>query len=153
MPKQFTKDQVRDFMRSVGIMSASINAEPYPIATILLFAIDDDFTLYFATHIETAKSRALQAHPKFSYSIWEHHKMLVQASGEATRITEYEEVERTLEKLAMSAASIEDFWPPVLQLDPDEYIIFKIKTTQMQVIPLEFDTISSDQMSIQKIQL
>ncbi|MBP9690631.1 pyridoxamine 5'-phosphate oxidase family protein [Candidatus Woesebacteria bacterium] len=153
MSKKYTNDQIRNFMRSIGIMSASINAEPFPIATILLFALDDDFTLYFATHLLSSKSKALQAHPKFSFSVWEHHKMLVQGSGVATQITEYEEIERTLEKLAMSAVNIENFWPPVLQLDPDEYIIFKIKTTQMQVIPLESDTISSDQMSIQKVQL
>lgn len=151
--KNITKAHVKDFMKSVGIMSIAINHHEYPISSIVLFAVDDDFTLYFATHANTNKARALQSDPKLSFSIWEQHNLLIQGSGDVEILSDAEEINGVLDKLAKSAISIKDFWPPILQLEPDFYAVFKITPKQMQAIPLEYDTISADQMEVHEIDL
>lgn len=151
--KTITKDHVKDFMKSVGIMSVAVNDTPYPISSVLLFALDDQMNIYFATHANTHKAQALSREPRISFSVWEQHHLLVQGSGNVHKITDEQEVSEALDLLANSAISIEDFWPPVLQLEPDIYAVFKITPTQMQAIPLEYDTMSSEEMKIYPIEL
>ncbi len=130
------KQKVLEFMRSESIMSVAINSSDRPVSTILLFAIDDDFTVYFATHKSTQKAKALSVDNKISLSVWGHKKMLVQASGVAEEITDGDELENTLDKLAMATDVVEDFWPPILQAKGDDYVAYRIKLDMLRILDL-----------------
>lgn len=72
--------------------------------------------------------------------------MLIQAIGQASLITDIAEQDLTLEALASASAELDDFWPPILHLDSDEYIAFKIKPSKMRILDLESVTISAKEL-------
>ena len=108
MPANHSKEEILKFLRSVSIMSLAISADPYPVATILLFSVDDDFTFYFATRNSSHKAKALMQTSKVSLSVWEHNQILVQAHGDTSQATEPKEIDEILEKLASSVSDLSD---------------------------------------------
>ena len=142
MANEYTPQQILKFLRSVSIMSAAVNGLNGPISTVLLFHIDDDFTLYFATHSDSFKAKALALDDRISYSVWEHRKMLVQADGIATPITDPKEINEILDKLV---SHVGDFWPPVLRLKGEGYVIYKIATKWLRALDLSQLTIVAPQ--------
>lgn len=141
MDKTNDKETVLSFLRSVGVMSVALSNENVPMSTILLFAVDDDFTFYFATHTSSRKVGFLRANDKVSFSVWEHNKMLVQADGVAKEVNDETRVHEILEKLTRVVDSLGDFWPPVLQFGSGEYSVFEIKIDKMRILDLKSDTI------------
>lgn len=134
------KDETLAFMRSMPIMSAAINGTP-PISTILLFAIDDDFTMYFAALSTSFKAKALEKDSGFSFSIWEHDKMYVQASGNAQLLQDPEEIDAAVDKLATAAIGIENFWPPVLQIKGQDYRVYRLDLNWIRIRSLSDKTL------------
>lgn len=117
-------------------MSVAVNGESGPISTVLLFAVDDDFTFYFATHKNSFKAKGLNKDNRISMSIWEFNKMLVQCDGEAFEITDHDEAGEAFDKLTNSLDNLAEFWPPVLQIEGEGYIIYKVKTNWVRTLDL-----------------
>ena len=46
MNNENLKKEVLDFLRAESVMSAAINNSERPVSTVLLFAVDDDFTFF-----------------------------------------------------------------------------------------------------------
>ena len=121
-------------------MSAAVNTNSMPISTVLLFAIDDDFTLYFAARKGSYKVNALEKDQRISMSDWVYKNMLVQMSGTASEVTG-DEVGPVLDKIAESVIKVEDFWPPVLRIHGGEYQAFKVKITWIRALDLTMNLI------------
>lgn len=142
--KVITPIEALEFMRTQFIMNiACVNGDT-PISSVLLFYIEDDFTVYFATHKDSYKSQALLSNSKVSMSIWEHNKMLIQADGEATEISDLDEALAVIDKLAESSIKGDEFWPPLLRIKGDSYIVFAIKPIWMRALDLSRDTLTQD---------
>lgn len=130
------KKQVLEFLRSVSVMSLAVNGEKGPISTILLFAVDDDFTFYFATHKNSFKASALLKDNRVGLSVWSFNQMLIQGDGVATMISDQESIDNTLGKLSDSVARLGDFWPPVLRITGGDYAVFKIEVNWLRKLDL-----------------
>lgn len=149
-----SKAQVVDFLRSVSIMTLAASHENTPLATVLLFAVDDDLTFYFATRSHSHKAEAIRNNPKVSLAIWAHQKMLVQADGDASQVLDQSEADSALDKIVNATNNIQDFWPPVLRFDTkDDYAIFKIKPHWVRALSLESKTIRSGESPFTEIAL
>lgn len=143
MTKHYTLDEIHHFMRSISIMSAAMVAGTKPVLTTLLFALDHDFTLYFACHADIHKARALMNNPAMSISVWEHEKMLVQAAGTATKLVSESEIDRSMDLLVDAASKIPHFWPPILQIRNDsETLLFALKLEWLRALDLSSKTIT-----------
>ncbi|NCS97127.1 MAG: hypothetical protein GW762_00845 [Candidatus Pacebacteria bacterium] len=138
-PETLSQD-VLAFMRKTSIMSAAINGAP-PISTVLLFTVDDDFTMYFATLEGSYKVRGLQKDGQMSIAIWEHHELYLQGSGVASIVADPNKVTKIVDRLADSAVNIADFWPPVLQIKGHDYVVFELKLSWLRARDLSDTTI------------
>ncbi|MCA9381230.1 pyridoxamine 5'-phosphate oxidase family protein, partial [Candidatus Dojkabacteria bacterium] len=98
-----------------------------------------DFTLYFMTHKDSCKAKALIDNPQISLSIWEKHKMLVQVDGNVEEIENQGHVEKYLDKLAEVSAKDPEFWPPLLKVKGNGYTVFKIIPKWLRSMDLEGD--------------
>ncbi len=127
-------------------MSVSVNSSQYPVSTILLFAVDNDFTLYFATHSDSFKAKALAENNKMSISVWEHHKMLVQGYGDVHKLEDADEIAATLDKLAVSVVRIGDFWPPVLRVGGSGYSVYRLKLKHIRALDLVSENIKEREL-------
>lgn len=141
MNQQISHTQIIEFMRSVSIMSTSTIAVDGPVNSILLFAVDDDFTIYFSTHSESRKAKALLNNPHIALSIWKYNEMLVQADGLVSLVTDPKAIDASFDKLSMAVENIKDFWPPVVHIEGERYSIYKIKLSRLSVLPLKDLTI------------
>ena len=151
MNNENLKKEVLDFLRAESVMSAAINNSERPVSTVLLFAVDDDFTFYFTTRRNTVKVKSLAADKKISLSVWHLGKMLVQASGEVGEITDERQIDEILDKLARSAGALSGFWPPVLQIRGSDYAAYSIKTNWLRVLDLRVKYVHSDELFTQII--
>jgi len=137
MPRTYTKSEILQFLRKVSIMAAAFVQEGNkPLSTILLFAIDDDFSLYFATLANSHKAQAIKENNQISLSVWQEKEILVQANGQVEQVADAVVAEEIVEKLASSAAGLDDFWPPVLQIKGHDYAVFKVKLTWLHALDL-----------------
>ena len=153
MSRKYTKEEIVDFLRSVSVMSIAVELDGQPISSVLLFAVDDDLIIYFATRTDSFKSKALSKNQKISLSVWEHRKMLVQAKGFAEKITDSGESEIALDKIVNSAQNIENFWPPILSITGGEYEIFRLKLDWIRVLDLSDLMIKEEEMPFSEFNL
>ncbi len=152
MSKEVTKDDVLAFLKSQFIMNiATVTKDGMPYSSTMLYAIDDDFTIYFVTHTDTKKVENLAYNPHISVAIWEHHKMKVQASGTVTVVENEEEKLATVDKLAEAATKDGSFWPPLFRLGGKDYIVYKISLTSLEALDLVSDSITEVAPPITKI--
>ncbi len=117
-------------------MSIAVCDQSKPLSSIVLFAVDDDFTIYFASLRDSFKARTLQKNNKISLCVWQTKQMLVQADGEVSLLQKKKEAGEALEKIVQSATSLEDFWPPILQIKGHDYQVFKVHLTWMRALDL-----------------
>lgn len=154
MPKTYTKQEILDFLRKTSLMSAAfVRDGDKPLSTILLFALDDDFTLYFATLKTSYKAKAIEENKNISIAVWKEKEMLVQANGVVEQETDPEKAEKIVEKLADSAAGLEDFWPPVLQIKGHEYAVYKTKITWLHALDLTSTSLVEKQSLFSEVDL
>lgn len=151
MSDQNLKDTIYRFLDSQYIMSlAFINGEK-PGSTILLYHIDQELNIYFATHSDSYKARSLRENPKVSLSVWEHNNMLVQEDGFAEEITDIDEKLSYVDKLAKSSTKGDDFWPPLLRISGHEYAVFRIKPLWIRKLDLTVDTMTQTNTPFEEI--
>jgi len=143
--KKYTKEEALAFLRTNPIMSAAMcGGSDRPVATTLLFAVDDDFTIGFATKVGTYKDRALSVNPLMSITVWKNNEMHVQMSGRAEKVVDEAAVDLLLEKLAVSVNMVDDFWAPVLKY-PGEYVCYQMKPDWVRVQDLSSNSISESE--------
>lgn len=117
-------------------MSAAFSHNDKPLSSVLLFAVEEDVTTYFTTLRGSYKARALEENDQFSLSCWIPDTMLVQASGHAKALTDKTEIEEGINKLVDVAASIDDFWPPLVQITGHDYVVYRGKLTWLRALDL-----------------
>lgn len=149
-----SKQQVFDFLKSVSIMSLAACDGDKPLATVLLFAIDEDLTIYFATRESSHKAVAIQKNPQVSLTVWYTQQMLVQIDGNANRIHNPNEVNEAMNKIVEASSQIKNFWPPLLSYNThDPYAIFAIKPTWVRALNLSNDVIKAAEPPFTQIAL
>lgn len=136
MKQNISEQDVRAFMRKYPIMSIAVADGDQPMSSIVLFAMDDDFTLYFSTGSKSYKSKALAHNNKISFSVWEFGKLHVQGYGTAAPLTDEAEADAVLDKITISLSRYHDFWPPVAGLWGQDYVLFKVKTDWVKAMDL-----------------
>jgi nitroimidazol reductase NimA-like FMN-containing flavoprotein (pyridoxamine 5'-phosphate oxidase superfamily) len=142
MEQEDKKQAVIDFLKTQFVMSiATVNGDK-PSSSVVLYVVDDACSFYFVTHAGSYKEKFLSANPAISGSVWEHKKMLVQLDGEAFPITDAKEREWLQNEFAKAVTSHPDFWPPLLQIASEQYVMFKITPTWMRALDLSHDTVS-----------
>lgn len=150
--KKYTKEEVLEFLKRNPIMSAAMCGEQRPVSTVLLFAVDNDFTIYFATKVGTYKDKALNINPMMSISIWKNGEMEVQMSGKSEKVTDLNQIDSQLDKLASSVEMVDSFWAPILKLN-GEYVCYKMKPDWVRVLDLSSDSISESESSFTEYSL
>lgn len=145
MVKKYTKEEVLNFLRENPIMSAAMCGENgRPVATVLLFTVDDNFVIGFITKAGTFKEKALNVNPLMSMAVWKNKKMEVQMSGMTEKVTHMAEVEVLLDKLAEAVNVVDDFWAPVLKY-PGDYVGYKFVPDWVRVLDLSSESISESE--------
>lgn len=137
---QRTPEEVQNFLKEQFIMNVATISENKPHSSVLLYAMDDDMTFYFVTHSDTHKAKNLLKNPHISLSVWKHGDMLVQADGVVSTIDDQEQKLGVIDRLADAASKGDDFWPPVLRLGGDDYVVFTIKPYWMRALDLSQNT-------------
>lgn len=137
MPKTYSKKDIFNFLKKTSLMSVALcQKDNKPLSTILLFALDDDFTLYFATLSSSYKAKAIENNKNISFSVWQPEEILVQANGVIDQVTDLKIAEEVVDKIASAAATLDDFWPPVLQIKGHEYSVYKVKINWLHALDL-----------------
>lgn len=136
------KQEVLNFLRSQFIMSIAVAEDNKPSSSILLYYVDDEFNFFFATHRSSFKAQKLLKNPHISLSVWEHKNMMVQADGVASEIVNEQDKLAIIDKLAESSMKGQDFWPPLLRIGGQDYIVFKIKPNWLRKLDLKRDTMT-----------
>ena len=150
MLKKYTKQDILQFLKQNPVMNISVVYNGNPISSVVLFAVDNNFTFYFATKNTTYKSKALSNHPKISFSVWEHHEMLVQVDG-VVNIVPDENSNEVIQFITNSANNVKDFWPPILHASIGEYIYYYITPNWIRAMDLSVDTIARKELPYQII--
>jgi len=142
MIDQYNPKQVLEVMRKISLMSLAVSDENnQPQSHMMLFAVDDDFTMYFATSSGSNKHKSISANNKIGMSVWSDKEMLIQITATAEEIFDDEAI-KAVNKLADKATDIPNFWPPVLQIIKEGYAVFKTKPKTIRALDLTNNTIS-----------
>lgn len=136
MFENISKKQILEFLKSVAIMSIAAVGEHGPVSSVVVFAVDNDLSFYFLTKRETYKAKALLKNPKISLCVWEHRKMLVQASGSVIEVESGDEFNKIHEQIDKASHVIKNFWWPILNINKGEYVIFKIHPEWIRALDL-----------------
>lgn len=131
------KDEVLSFLKKMSIMSIALNGERGPISSPMLFVVDEDFCIYFATRKGSHKAEALLKDTRIGISVWKHEEMSIQYDGEAAPVTDMIVLEKKLDELAEAAAREGDFWPPVLRITETDYIMYKVTPRWVRKLDLK----------------
>ncbi len=135
MVNNYTNQDVLNFLRNNPIMNIAANNGGKPLSSVVAFVVDSDFTFYFVTHKNSYKAKALELNPGISFSIWKHNELLVQGDGVAITGTAHD-LDQIISKIASATVKIEDFWPPLLQMEDDFYECYIIKPVWLRVLDL-----------------
>ncbi len=145
MVKQFTPPEVLDLMRKTSLMSLAVaDRNGQPQSHMMLFAIDDDFTLYFATTKDSGKHKAIQDNNKIGISVLCTEIALIQMTAETFEL-QNEEAMLAIDKLAEAATELPNFWPPVLRIIKENYAVFKAVPKSIRALDLTDTTMTSAQ--------
>lgn len=136
MNKTWTKEGTLSFLRENPLASIAINGEDYPISSLVLFYVDDNFNFYFGTGQESYKAKALLKNSKMSFTVWGSEVALVQGTGTGEEVTDAAEVDKQMDNLVEETSHLPNFWPPLLGIWKNDYILFKVKINLLRVLDL-----------------
>lgn len=149
-----SKQQVVEFLRKNPVLSLATCHENQPHISVLLFVVDDDLTLFFATRENSQKAKILSQNPSVSLAVWSDQEMMVQIDGVTSLIAEPSSIDQILDRLAKTTASLENFWPPILNYNRhDPYAVFQIKPKLVRALNLGSQTIKSSAPLFTQIEL
>lgn len=112
-----------------------------PQVNVMLFAVDKEFNFYFTTHKSSRKAKNLKQNNRISITVWKHKQMMVQADAKVAPLTKEPEINHALDLLADKATMDDEFWPPLLQIEGNDYIIYKAKPSKITALDLSKPTI------------
>ncbi len=145
MANQEMKDLVLQTLRDTRLAAlATVSPEGVPHAVTVVFAVDDDFNIYFVTREDTSKVANLSANPTVSLSIGATLPAYVQMRGQAEIVVDDELRSRMLTEVAKVGAGIEDVWPPVLHFGDSAYVLIRIVPDLIRVLDLRNQKIATD---------
>ena len=136
MPKKFSNAEIVEFLETVPMMSLAMTEDDQPISSLVLFHADKDLTIFFVTLKSSKEVSILNKNKKVGASVFGFKEMLVQFTGVVKQITSPIEVEDSLNKIAESAGNIKDYWPPILQIRDQDYVIYKVVPKTLHVLDL-----------------
>lgn len=149
-----SKKQVVDFLHKNPVLSLATCHENQPHISVLLFVVDDDLTLYFATRENSKKAKILTQNPNVSLAVWSNQEMMVQIDGASSLVADPTSINQILERLAKTTDTLENFWPPILNYSrQDAYSIFQIKPKFVRALNLKSHTIKSSSPLFTQIEL
>lgn len=151
--EEYTKESVLAFLKTQYVMSLASAKDNMPNVAILLYAVDDDLSLYFFTHKNSRKSQNILSNPHVSAYIWKEQKLGVQLDGTVAQVTDETMQAEVMDKLADAATEDEHFWPPIFHIQGGEYIIFKFTPEWLRVLDLEIKTVRSEKQPFTEIKL
>lgn len=121
---------------------ATVSEDGKPHATVLLYVIDDDFSVYFASHTESRKVKNVTHNNFVSLTVWEHQKLSIQVNGEAELISDAGEIDAIVTRIVEAGAEEDDhFYPPILSIGGESYSLFKIKPSLVRCLALSIDQV------------
>lgn len=152
MTIKYTKKDVINFLKKTQpIMSVAVSSGDIPRSSILIFAFDEDLNFYFVTGKASNKNKALAKNKNISFCIWENKKILIHGTGKATLLKLRKEIDLALDKLVKVAGEMKNFWPPLIHLWCQDYVIFKIKVSQLGILDLKSKKIKEINPPLTKI--
>ncbi len=134
-PRKYSREEILAFLKHTPILSLAACNEGKPVSSVVAFAIDDDFTIYFATHSDSIKAVALRQNPILSYSVWKEDQMLVQGGGEAREL-QGQEYDQAMNSILKTIDQLENFWPPILRITGTNYTAYAVKPTWLRALDL-----------------
>ncbi|NCS96893.1 pyridoxamine 5'-phosphate oxidase family protein [bacterium] len=132
------QQKILSFLQSQHFMAiATVSPENKPQVATMLYVIDQDFNIYFATHSSARKATNIAQNNAVALVIWEHNNLSIQIEGVADAVTNPQELQTTLQKLADAASGVPNFYPPVLRMPGQDYALFKVATQTCRYIDLK----------------
>jgi len=123
---------------------ATVSSDGVPHAATVVYAVDDDFNIYFVTRENTSKVKNLEHNPVISLSIGATPPLYVQMRGKAERMSEGPEREERLTAVAEAGAGLEDVWPPILHIGSEDYVLFKVVPDLIHALDLRDQNIAAE---------
>lgn len=153
MNNEEQKAEILKFLQNQYLMHIATCGHVQPAASIMLYAIDEHFHIFFTTHRNAYKAQNLLRNPKIGIAIWKPQERLVQIDGETDEVTDPEKQTQIMDKLADSAAQDINFWPPVFRITGDSYIIFEVTPTWIRSLDLSRNTITQETSPFTELQI
>jgi len=109
-------------------------AKPY--GAVVLFDMDEDWNLYFFGDEFAHKHALVLQNPQFSATAYAIGDVYVQMTGRVETIENVRQYEQELVRLSHKAATVEHFWPPLLDLRRGDYVLYKLIPEWIRAMPL-----------------
>jgi nitroimidazol reductase NimA-like FMN-containing flavoprotein (pyridoxamine 5'-phosphate oxidase superfamily) len=145
MEQDALKHEMLTFLKDNFIMSIAVCNENKPSSSVLIYYVDEELNFYFTTHSDSHKAKMLKANPRISLSVWEDRNMLIQADGYVDVVTNQDDRNIIMDNLAESIEKGKDFWPPLLRMGNNNYIVFKIKPYWVRKLDLNVETMTQEE--------
>ena len=145
------KNQTLNFLKNNQLMSlATVGKNNLPQNSILLYTVDEDFNLYFATDKTSRKFENLQYNPAVAITIWKNNNRSLQIEGKVSIVENANDVSVILTKLAEAAVSEDpSLLPPIIRINRKaDTVIFRIKVKQIRSLDLKNPTIKENESPI-----
>lgn len=140
MDQKSLKAVILKFLQDNFVMSVAVCEDNKPTSSVLVYYVDKSLNFYFVTHAESYKAKKLLKNPHISLSIWKQNFMLVQADGDVSEITDPITRIDIIGKIADAAVKDPTFLPPLLKIEGESYIVFRVKPTWIRKFDLTHDT-------------
>lgn len=125
-------------LKRIPFMSLAVaDRSGRPYISMLLFASDRSWNIYFATHEETAKAQVLAKNPRVSLCMYELGNGYFQMSGTAKKVHDAKLAAKVMDEIAAKAAGVEKFWPPILAQQGEVYAVYRIETNWVRCMDLK----------------
>ena len=109
---------------------ATVSAAGAPQASMVYYACDDRFVIYFSTLTSTRKYAAIQAHPVAAFTISTLDvPQTLQLEGAVSLVTEEEQMEQGIAQLIEPLMSNKNYQWPVAKLSRAEVVLLRIVPT------------------------
>ncbi len=126
--------------QSLMVVSSAFEKDDLHTSTSL-FATDEKFNICLAMHTDTLRAQQFRKNPNASGVMWEVGDLYIQWRGTVKELHNPKQIDAWLDKLALKAVKLENFWPPIFQFRGQEYAIFVIKPTWMRAMDISQFTI------------
>jgi uncharacterized pyridoxamine 5'-phosphate oxidase family protein len=148
-----TREMVLKFLNNNFVMNIATTDGLKPSASVVVYVIDEHLNFYFVTHKDSYKTRHLINNPHISFSIWEFHKMSIQADGTTAVVENEAEKEWVMNAFGDAATKDPNFWAPIFRIKGGEYVLFKITPHWMRMLDLSRNTVRQHESPFTEIEL